>query len=132
MRPLCLNGSQSVFDFLSSIFVNNLVVVHVNLTAQLRSLDQTLSAYLISLVVRDVELEEAGVALGERIGLHLCHQSNLVLLFEIIAVGGQTGSTPNKLEIGSLLSLTHSLKDSPEAPNYTVVIWTIRIGRDFP
>jgi len=82
--------------------LSEVVIVGVDRAAELGCLNQALPAHLVRLVERDVQLEEAGVRLGERRIAHAVHQAQLVTALAL-HIHRQSAATPDELEIARTL-----------------------------
>jgi len=60
----------------------------------------------------------------------MSHQSDLMLVLQVVQVLRKTGSSPDELEVLLLFFFTESFKDSPEACNNSVVITAVRERSD--
>lgn len=84
----------------------------------------------LSLVVGQINLEEAGMSLGELEIVAIAVVVNLVVVTEIVHVGRQTLTTPDVLQVLLLLELFHGLHDAPEHLDDAMVLITVVVSRD--
>jgi len=75
-------------------------VVRVHLSTKLCSHANTALHNFVSLIVGNVQLEEARMSLRESLIIHASIESYLVLVVEVLKVDWKTAATPNKLEVG--------------------------------
>ena len=112
-----------------SSIICEVVIVGVDTTAKSRGSEQPVSAHLIRLVVRDIQLEEAGVRLWEAGIAHVGHKSQL-MLSEVAGVDRQAVAAPDKFEVERSLFWSESFKYAPESIDNGMICTTIWIGRD--
>ena len=114
----------------SILLVSDVVVVVIDLAAQLSRLHHPWPANLIVLVVWNVQLEEASVWLWEASIGEVVHKAHLVFPAEVAHIDGQPGPTPHKLQILGLLELAERFECAPEAADDGVVVGALGICRD--
>ena len=105
------------------------IIVGVHLPAELGSSRQPAVHELIRFVIRDIQLEEAGMRQGEGLFAHIIHQAYLVIVAQPLYVNWQTATAPDKLEVSTALDIAPSLKYAPEASNDRMacfVVWECR------
>jgi len=117
--------SQTI-NLLQSIEVLSRVVVRVHFATELGGNAEARTHQLVSLVVGDVQLEEARVCLRESRLVHAFNQSNLMLVRQVAQVHWQAAPTPNELQVGCALCIVERLKHTPESGNDLVVCAVVR------
>lgn len=102
----------------------------VDFSAELGCHENLLLHDFLSLVVGQINLEEASMSLGELGFVGIAVVVNLVVVTEIVHVGGQTLAAPDVLQVLLLLKLFHRLHDVPEHLDDAMVLITVIVSRD--
>jgi len=92
---------------------------------------EPLVADVVIVILRNIQLEEASVRLGERCLAQAWHQPYFVLVREVCQVYGQASATPDELQVQLAFFLREAgFKDTPEHGHDTMVFATAWIRRD--
>ena len=107
-----LDQSINISDW--SLF-SKVVIVGVDSTTHLWSLQEALAADLVIAVVRNIELEEASVGLWEASFVQAGRQANLMLSRQICEINGKSVTTPDKFKVLGSFFMGEWLENSPES-----------------
>lgn len=86
----------------------------VNFTAEPDRDQKFLLENLLTLVVRNIQREEASVRLGQTLFVPVFDEGHSVLVPQFRAVEGHSGSAPDKLQVGGLVLVGYSGHNVPE------------------